>query len=183
MPMLGRGLSCFAPGAWRALSVLGASLALAACGLFGDTFSFERSTPDEYAVSVGPSLVVPPNYGLRPPGTGEAPPGSVAALDEGAFSPYGDLAGETPMSPGEVALLEAAAAAQVDPNIRERISRTVEGSASGGEDLLEEILFWEGADEEPADEGAAAPPSAEEPAPGASGEALPSEPDGGQAPY
>ena len=41
--------------------------ALSACQSAGEMLGMSKALPDEYAVTVGPNLAVPPDVGLRPP--------------------------------------------------------------------------------------------------------------------
>lgn len=149
-PRRRRHFSCAAAAGLLALL----APALGACGKASETLGLERSTPDEYAVAVGPNLVVPPDYGLRAPGAGEPPPPNEAAApaSEDVLATLTDRPDAPSMSPGEKALLEAAGAARVDPAIRQRITESTQGTAVENDLFVEDILFWKDSTPEPPQE-------------------------------
>lgn len=134
-------------------TLVAASLAMLAFGLSAcDFLGIEKSPPDEYAVSVGPSLAIPPDVELRPPGeAGEAPAGvSAEALLLGTQTPSASSAalfekaesGE--VSAGELALLQKAGAMRADPRIRQVIAEEGGGYAVENSLFIEDLLFWQG---------------------------------------
>ncbi len=110
------------------LIVLGALVlagALSACQSAGEALGMSKPLPDEYAVSVGPNLAVPPDVELRPPTPGSE---STAGADGAAIVfGSGDGIGGTPsvpttptnLSAGEYALLEQARAITSNGSIRQ----------------------------------------------------------------
>ena len=56
---------------------------LAGCASGGP---FNRVRPDEFAVARNPQLIVPPDYALTPPSTGQADPGDPRALNNFAWA-------------------------------------------------------------------------------------------------
>ena len=121
-----------------------AAAALAGCGL-GDALGLGRRTPlDEFAVVQKAPLVVPPDFGLRPPQPGEQPlpAAPVAAQAREALLGVG-AAPARALTPGEAALLQAAGADEADPAIRARILRETEQVLEGGRSFAEGILFWQ----------------------------------------
>lgn len=118
-------------------------LALAGCDSPAETLGLQRTTPDEFSVAVGPNLVVPPDYGLRAPGTGEPPP-LASEAESSALPQLMDVGAGTAISPGEQAFLEAAGAARVDPSIRQRVTEATQGTAVENDLFVEDLLFWQG---------------------------------------
>lgn len=96
--------------------LLSSALGLSACESLAKTLGFVKSPPDEYAVSQGPELVVPPDFALRPPGEQEGLPAAAEARELIFGAGSTGLIGE--VSAGELALLREANATRVDPRIR-----------------------------------------------------------------
>ena len=117
-------------------------LMLAACGDdASDAFGYDKSAPDEFTVISRPPLILPPDYNLRPPGSGTAraaipKPNEVAkilVLGRDADTPQKN-------TPGEDTLLENAAATQVTgDSIREMIENERTGTVSKSPDLTEAL--------------------------------------------
>ena len=94
-----------------ALAVPAATLALAGCtsgGLSG------RNTPDEFAVARNAPLVVPPDFALTPPRSGEAAP----ATDVRTQAIQALFGGPAPRSVSEQQVLRDAQAADAAPGAR-----------------------------------------------------------------
>ncbi len=69
----------------RSVITMTAIAALAGCGSISSTLGLERHVPDETQVVVRPTLTLPPDYDLMPPGTpsavsGEHESGSASAV-------------------------------------------------------------------------------------------------------
>ena len=115
---------------------------LAACGDdASDAFGYGKSAPDEFTVISRPPLILPPDYNLRPPGSGTAraaipKPNEVAKIlvlgrDTGTLQKN---------TPGEDKLLENAAATQpTGDSIREKIENERTGTVSKSPDLTEAL--------------------------------------------
>ena len=155
-----------------AAAVASALLApLAGCG------AFDRSVPDEFAVTTRAPLVIPNDFSLPPPRPGaeraqEQPPRLQA---EAALVPEVALSGASgPDSPGQQALLRAAGRA-APANIRQLIDREAKGGTGTG--IADTLLFWNA----PAPPGAALDPQHEAARLRQRG-AAPAVPAGGSAP-
>jgi hypothetical protein len=108
-----------------ALGVLVLAGALSACQSAGEALGMSKALPDEYAVSVGPNLAVPPDVELRPPSAGS----ETSAGADGAAIVFGSADGAvgtpsipttpTNLSAGEYALLEQAHAITSNAAIRQ----------------------------------------------------------------
>jgi hypothetical protein len=77
-------------------------LLLAGCGTGGIA---GRDRPDEFAVTRNQPLVIPPDYNLTPPRTGEPVPQGTDARTQALEALFG---GPAPRSQGERSMLEAA---------------------------------------------------------------------------
>jgi len=149
------------------LLLLGLSVALAGCERIQGTLGIGKISPNPLRVIRQDPLAVPPNLELRPPLTvaqAELEPGETLTFREAV---------EAPASRGEAAVLEAAAAHDVDPEIRQLLERDqalkeAEEEDSGGLLGFLDVFDWFGDDDEvetvqPVAEAAAeeAPPAAE----------------------
>jgi hypothetical protein len=84
------------------LSACAATLLLAGCGTGGIA---GRERPDEFAVTRNQPLVIPPDYALTPPRTGEPVPQGTDARTQALEALFG---GPAPRSQGERSMLNAA---------------------------------------------------------------------------
>jgi hypothetical protein len=116
--------------AWMCLVAIGAALALGGCSSGApQPLGMTQGSPDERMAVAHAPLTLPPDYNVRPPEPGAASPqgGTTAgqaqmplSADYGG-SATGDTASGQAQSPGEVALLQNAGAAGIDPGIRDQI--------------------------------------------------------------
>jgi hypothetical protein len=136
-------------------------LTLAGCGrgTVQEALGMSKRSPDEFAVVSRAPLILPPDYGLRPPApgqsrpgvdtpserartslTGEAlqqPPGADQEVVSAAFDERGELA-----SSGERALVAQATPTPVDPEIRRRIAEENMELAEVEEALFTRLVKW-----------------------------------------
>lgn len=127
----------------RSIVVLGvAALLLSACGEVRESLGLGRNAPDEFAVVEHPPLTMPPDYGLRPPRPGAATSIDTTARARAAL--YSGTAVPSQASTGEKALLSAAGAAQVSPDIRETIDREAAQKVTASPHLIERLMGGEG---------------------------------------
>ena len=122
---------------------IAAAAALAGCGLSDALGMGRRTPPDEFAVVQKAPLVIPPDFGLRPPQLGERPllGAPVAVQAREALLGAGAVPARA-LTQGEAALLQAVGADEADPAIRARILRETEQVLEGGRSFAEGILFW-----------------------------------------
>lgn len=147
-------------------AALAAALGVTGCGLV------TRPVPDEFTVVTKAPLVVPPDYGLRPPAPGAPSVQNLApaAQAQAALSPAAPAArpatpgaptvggvgllGAAPAAPaaapvagartaGEQALLTRAKAVNPDPNIRAVIDLEVARTADRDNTFIRRLLFWQ----------------------------------------
>jgi hypothetical protein len=120
--------------------------ALGGCGSLAKATGSSKSAPDEFKVLAKPPLVIPPEYGLRPPTPGE---NRALLLDPAAQAQaalFGRDVGRSATA-GERALVAAAGAQAVDGNIRQVVdieSANVVRKSQGFTDRL--LQFEDGAD-------------------------------------
>ena len=117
-------------------------LMLAACGDdASDAFGYGKSAPDEFTVISRPPLILPPDYNLRPPGSGTARAAIPKPNEVAKILVLGrDLGTPQKNTPGEETLLENAAATQpTGDSIREMIENERTGTVSKSPDLTEAL--------------------------------------------
>ena len=112
--------------------ILATGIGLGGCGgSSSNIFGPSKPPPDPSQVLLNPPLSVPPGYG--------APPQSAPA-DQSAFAsdPSATVGSSASQTPGEQAFLQAAGAADIDPNIRQRIDQA--GAAAAGQAAIDPAL-------------------------------------------
>ena len=119
-----------------------ACLMLAACGDdASDAFGYGKSAPDEFTVISRPPLILPPDYNLRPPGSGTARTAIARPNEVAKILVLGKDAGTARKNTAaEDKLLENAAASQpTGDSIREVIENERTGTVSKSPDLTETL--------------------------------------------
>ena len=135
---------CFGAKRVSRMALLGlVALGLGACSVFTN----QKNPPDEFAVLTKAPLVIPPDYALRPPKSGQSSPAALQAQQRAEQSIFGRrdvdpelLEGQTL---GEQALLTKAGAIDADPQIREVLGGELAALSSGDTSLTDRILFWQ----------------------------------------
>ncbi len=127
------------------LVLFAATVVLGGCGGFRDAVGLNKRAPDEFAVVSKAPLVIPPDYGLRPPRPGERRPQESSADKRASSAVFGADANEfaATASPGELALLRYTGAFNADVAIRAQLrreNRNAEAEEASG--LVNRILFW-----------------------------------------
>jgi len=138
---------------WMSLLAVGALLALSGCGGgVRQALGMTKHSPDEFLTVSHPPLTMPPDLSLRPPepgaprpqeGTTTAQPQTPLSANGGETAPAtGDAANEPAQSAGEVALLQNAGAAGIDPGIRAQIDTETAAQISRDQTLISRLVFW-----------------------------------------
>ena len=132
--------------------------ALSGCDSARETFGFTKQAPDEFAVVTRAPLVIPPDYGLRPPQPGAQRPQEKEIRDQARETVTGRNAGGTgdqvastnknanggpPRSEGERTLLAKAGALDADPSIRRTVDRESTMLAEADSDFIDRLIFWQ----------------------------------------
>ena len=115
---------------------------LPACGDdASDAFGYGKSAPDEFTVISRPPLILPPDYNLRPPGSGSARAAIPKPNEVAKILVLGrDVCTAQKNTPGEDTLLENAPATQpTGDSIREVIENERKGTVSKSPDLTEAL--------------------------------------------
>jgi len=139
--------------AWMYLAVIGAVLSLGGCSSgTPQPLGMTQGSPGESQAVAHAPLTVPPDYNLRPNAPGAPAPqaGTAAeqaqtppAADNGGTAPAtGDTAGGPAQSAGEVALLQNAGAAGIDPGIRSQIDTETAAQVERDPVLISRLVLW-----------------------------------------
>lgn len=131
---------------------------LSGCDTTRETLGLNKKSPDEFAVVSKAPLVMPPEFGLRPPEPGAARPQEVSARERAQAALSGGR-GEAPgqlgplqrtqqqqtvqRSAGEVALLQQARATNPDPDIRRKVNDEFTQLAERDRRLVDRLVFWQ----------------------------------------
>jgi hypothetical protein len=139
--------------------ILGSSLlialaALGGCGDLSKALGLVKAPPDEFAVVAGTPLVLPPDYGLRPPRSASDKPlgetqtdkarQAVFRVQDGGKTVQVPAAGDpaSPLSPGEQFLLGKAGASDVDPGVRARVDQETRQAQTRDTGFIDSLMFW-----------------------------------------
>ena len=132
----------------RAVACLCAlALMLSACDALRGSLGLDKRAPDEFAVVPSAPLALPPDYRLRPPELGAPRPTEMTPREQAEtalFESGGTRRAEHvgPETPGEIALLDRAGAADANPEIRRIIDREFSPYVEEDESFFESLLFW-----------------------------------------
>ncbi len=123
------------------------------------TLGLTRNSPDEFAVVAKAPLILPPDFGLRPPIPGAPPLAAVAdpvaqataALANAGRAPAAGAPAAAPaaaapranLTAGENAILGAAGVAVAEPGIRARVDLDAQQVADRGRTFAERLLWWQ----------------------------------------
>jgi Protein of unknown function (DUF3035) len=135
------------------LVAIGAVLALAGCSSSKpQPLGMTQGSPDESQSVAHAPLTVPPDYNVRPPAPGTPSPQEGTAAEQaqaplaatnGETAPAtGDTASGPAQSAGEVALLQNAGAAGIDPGIRSQIDTETAAQVERDPALISRLVLW-----------------------------------------
>lgn len=134
----------------RLAALLAAAVALAGCDSAKEVFGLNKSSPDEFAVVTRAPLVIPPEFGLRPPEPGAARPQDAPAaqaarniLVSNAGSAGRSTGGPDGLTTGESALLRQAGALNADPLVRREVDRETTAMVDADRDFMDRLMFWQ----------------------------------------
>ncbi|MEM6681130.1 MAG: DUF3035 domain-containing protein [Pseudomonadota bacterium] len=123
----------------RVFLLIALSLAANGCGNARKALGMSKNSPDEFAIIRAQPLVVPPDFSLRPPRPGEKRPEDLSTQAQAVAALFPGRTSLPPVSAGERALLEAAGANKIGPEIRSEVSSRATLVADKGV-FLREIL-------------------------------------------
>ena len=138
---------------WMCLVAIGAVLALTGCSNGArQPLGMTQGAADQSQTIAHLPLTVPPDFNVRPPAPGTPAPqeGTAAgqaqtppSADNGGTAPAtGDTASEPAQSSGEVALLQNAGAAGIDPGIRTQIDTETAAQVERDQTLISRLVLW-----------------------------------------
>jgi hypothetical protein len=141
---------------WIGLVAVGSLLALSGCGGgVRQALGMTKHSPDEFMTVAHAPLSMPPDYSLRPPQPGAPRPQEGTAAEQAQTALYANNGGMAPtyasayeasndvaQSSGEVALLQNAGAAGVDPGIRAQIDNETAAQIERDKSVIERLVFW-----------------------------------------
>lgn len=127
-------------------------LALGACQGVRDQLGLTKQSPDEFKVVARAPLTLPPEFTLRPPEPGiprpqEGTPAQQARqaifrLEQPKAQPLEQEIGVDGRSRGELSLLKAAGADNIDPAIRRTIDSETQRLNAESDDFIDALVFW-----------------------------------------
>jgi hypothetical protein len=124
-----------------------AGVSLSACQSVREAAGIAKEPPDEFAVVTKGSLIIPPDYNLRPPKSGAAPLNQSSPTDTAQSTLFGSdpnsiaatITGN--YSPGEKLLLANANAANADNSIRQQIASDDSQLEGADQSFTDQVLF------------------------------------------
>lgn len=127
-------------------------LALGACQGVRDQLGLTKQSPDEFKVVARAPLTLPPEFTLRPPEPGiprpqEGTPAQQARqaifrLEQPKAQPLEQEIRVDGRSRGELSLLKAAGADNIDPAIRRTIDSETQRLNAESDDFIDALVFW-----------------------------------------
>ncbi|MCH7793842.1 MAG: DUF3035 domain-containing protein [Proteobacteria bacterium] len=127
-------------------------LALSACEGVRDQLGLNKQSPDEFRVISRAPLSLPPDFTLRPPEPGIPRPQegtatqqarkAVFRLEQPKTQPLNERVKADGRTLGELSLLKAAGADQIDPGIRRTINLETQQLNAESEDFIDALIFW-----------------------------------------
>ncbi len=135
-----------------AFAMTALALMTSGCGI-GKAVGGGKNAPDEFAIATKAPLVVPPDYGLRPPRPGESRPQELSPSERAQQVLLGD-ANSAPPTAGEQLLLRKAGALGADGSIRALLNAENGGRGDKERSLANQLIFW-GFDGDKVDDSAA----------------------------
>ena len=121
------------------LAVSGAGMT--GCQSASRALGMQRVAPDEFNVVAKAPLVLPPDYGLRPPSPGEPRPQELQPESRAREALTGQRAAET-RTDGEKLLASKAGADRADPLIRYVVDDEYGDLAYKDKSFADRVMFW-----------------------------------------
>jgi hypothetical protein len=120
------------------VAILTAAAVTTGCSTLQRSLGAGKITPDEFRVVTTAPLTLPPEYSLRPPRPGEPRPQELEPSAEARSALFGQDVGAGATA-GEQALVNAAGAGAVDPNIRDTIDYEGQGVVRRNEEFADRV--------------------------------------------
>jgi hypothetical protein len=123
------------------VSILAAAAGLSACQSASKAMGLQPVAPDEFKVVAKAPLVLPPDYGLRPPAPGEPRPQELQPESRAREALLGQRQAEA-RTDGEKMLVAKAGADKADPLIRYVIDDEYGDLSYKEKSFSDKVLFW-----------------------------------------
>ncbi len=130
------------------VAVMMAVISLAGCQGVKEQLGVGRNSPDEFTVVKRAPLTLPPDYNLRVPSTGSAPPSAIAS-NQAKTIVLGNTNDTATVGTAEEQLLKKMGADHARSDIRDVISEENGFIALDNRKAIDKIMFW--SDKEPSD--------------------------------
>jgi hypothetical protein len=124
-------------------SALIAAAGLGGCSTASKALGMSKVTPDEFRVVTKAPLVVPPDYGLRPPAPGEPRPQELQPESAARSAILGEREAQV-RTDGEKLLVAKAGAEKADPLIRYVVDDEFGDLAHKDKSFADRVMFWRG---------------------------------------
>ena len=137
----------------RLMTAMGALMVLSACsGDVGKVIGLDKQAPDEFVVMTREPLVLPPDFGLRPPSSDQKRIEEDKARDLAEATLFGsqsvserratlqELAQD--FRGGELAMLVKTEAVGTQSDIRELVDLETTDLAQANDSFVNELMFW-----------------------------------------
>jgi hypothetical protein len=121
--------------------LIAGSVSLGGCTATSKALGLTPSVPDEFRVVAKAPLIVPPDYGLRPPVPGEPRPQELQPESRAREALLGRRASEA-RSEGEKLLASKAGADRADPLIRYVVDDEYGDITYKDKSFADKVLFW-----------------------------------------
>lgn len=131
---------------WFRLALVGGlAVGLGGCQSLRSTFGLDQPPPDEFVVAPQASLLMPPDFNLRPPQPGAPAAHAIVPSNEAETALLGQAAasnGAAASDPGVAAILNKTGAANANPAIRQTVDATSQRLADESRSFVSRLLFW-----------------------------------------
>ena len=133
----------------KSACVVIAVMAVTGCQNVKEQLGVGRHSPDEFTVVKRAPLTLPPDYNLRVPSTGSAPPAAIAS-NQAKTIVLGEAGNTATQGSAEEQLLRKMGAQNARSDIRDVISEENGFIALENQKAIDKLMFW--SDKEPGDE-------------------------------
>lgn len=122
-------------------AIVTAGLALSGCTTAGKALGLQKVAPDEFNIVAKAPLIIPPDYGLRPPMPGEPRPQELQPESKAREALLGQRQAEQ-RTQGEKLLVTKAGADRADPLIRYVVDDEYGDISYKERSFADKVMFW-----------------------------------------
>ena len=123
-------------------ALMGACLALAACGSVKQELGVARNSPDEFSVVKRAPLTLPPDYSLRPPGSPTETPSAAETTNAAKEAVLGKSEAAVEKGDSDKALLTKMGTGTANSDIRKQIDEDNGYIALKNRTVADKLIFW-----------------------------------------